>query len=158
MPRADAVGAGRDTDVPAVHLQRGLRGVAIGFDVDDAVGAVNIATPGEMKRGAAVPIRTIEIERVLPDRALIADETLLVDICEITLSAVGTGEIEHVPDEFTPQIGTAPELHPGLLVVVALKFLRMWPAVGIDAATQGIVAVVSESGASAIFRHCNREG
>src|SRR4051794_40565997 len=120
MPQANAVATGRSTHVLTVQGQVRLSRVAVSLDVEHPIGPVNISTPDQMQRRLRAPIGAIEVERILTDLAVVADQPLLVDISQVALPTGVAGEIKHVPDKRTPQIGPLMKRCPRRLVIQVL--------------------------------------
>src|SRR3954463_16175847 len=121
-----------------------LGGVAVGFHIEHTVRAVDIPPTNEVQRRLRAPVGPVVIERVFANLTVVADQSFLVDVGQITLAARVAREVEQVPDERAPKIRTLMQSTPGGFVVEILIFLGVWATVRVDGATVRIVAVLCE--------------
>ena len=135
----------------SVEPQFGRAAVAEGLDGGDGLRALHGALAYEVDKAVLrVPVGLVEVEGILPDLAVVGDQALIIAAHVVALAAAGHGEVEHVPDERAPQVGTRLQLAPVLDVVVGLPVLRMPGAEGLgllqavglleDAAARAILA------------------
>src|SRR4051812_39999853 len=84
-----------------------LHGGSVRVDLDlDRAGAHLVAAPRDVDHGLRGPVRLVVVEGVLLRLAVVADQALVVATPRVALVAAVHGEVEHVPDELAPQIGS----------------------------------------------------
>jgi hypothetical protein len=108
--------------VGVIYPQSGAGRIAVGLHVNDPVWAVSVASPRQVQGRLRAPICTVEIERILADFSVVADQALVVDVSQITLATGVAGEVEEVPDENAPEITPRAQDVPRPFVVCALEF------------------------------------
>lgn len=150
-PGEDAVGVGLgDAAGLAVDEEFGGADVGEGADEDFVGLALGEALFAEVEDGDVVaPVGLIEVVGVLEGFAVVGDEAFVVDAVAVAFGAVAGGEVEEVPDEGAPEVGTFVELGPVEDVVFGLPGLGVELAGGVGLAD--LLFVVVDGGAGAVF-------
>ena len=150
-PGEDAVGVGLG-DAAGLAVDEEFGGADVGEGADeDLVGlALGEALLAEVEDGDVIaPVGLIEVVGVLEGLAVVGDEAFVVDAVAVAFGAVAGSEVEEVPDEGAPEVGTLVELGPVEDVVFGLPGLGVELAGGVGLAD--LLFVVVDGGAGAVF-------
>src|SRR5262249_35933536 len=102
------------------------------------------------------PLRLVVEERILLHLAVVRDQPLVVEVDRIALVTDGRREVEHAPHPARPQVRTARDLRPGLLVPPTLEFLRVGAGGAGNRPTLRVVGMPRQRAAGAELAHGQR--
>ncbi len=151
--KRDAEGEHRFTGLTsrrdAIDKQPDLGAVGVDLDLGLRLTAVDITLSAQVDhRLCAVPGRLVEIERVLAQRAVKADQTLLVFAVLAALVATVGGKVEEIPNVGGPKPGPCLYHAQHMLMIQRLIFLGV-------VALFGAAAVEGGVGVRAVFAKAN---
>src|SRR5262245_5844113 len=121
----DMVCAGLNALRGSIHLQLELRQIGIHAYRGAAAGTGIVAPLGDVDSRLARPIRLIPVKCILARQAIVRHESLVVAARRVAFIATVAGEVEHVPNELTPQVSAGFHRLPVRLVEERLPLLRM---------------------------------
>src|SRR5262245_1043926 len=88
-----------------------------------------VALLGDVDSRLTRPIRLIPVECILARDTIVSHEPLVVPAWRVALIATVAGEIEHVPNELTPQVSASFHRLPVCLMEERLPLFRMIQAI-----------------------------